>query len=146
MQPYAKGRLFKRCIRSIDWLHIPSLSCCISGIISKYFNFFNLVRNYPSLIAIPTLDVDLVWHTHQVSANAYYNYSIRQACIFIDQDDKVKESTLSDCFTRTNQLLESSFKSIRNACVGIVFRYANIAVVGYFLASDLLRTLSMTVL
>lgn len=103
-------------MHQIDWLHIPSLSCCISGIISKYFNFFNLVRNYPSLIAIPTLDVDLVWHTHQLSANAYYNYSIRQAWIFIDQDDKVKESTLSDCFTRTNQLL-ASFKRAYSECM-----------------------------
>lgn len=100
-----------------DWLHSPSLSYCISGMITKYFNFFKLLRNYQSLIAVPTLDVDLVWHTHQLSANAYYNYSIRQAWIFVDHDDKVKESTLSDCFTRTNQLFESTFKKLYSECM-----------------------------
>ncbi|KAA8917702.1 hypothetical protein TRICI_000141 [Trichomonascus ciferrii] len=100
-----------------DWLHSPSLSHCISEMITKYFNFFKLMRNYQSLIAVPTLDVDLIWHTHQLSANAYYNYSIRQAWIFIDHDDKVKESTLSDCFTRTNQLFENSFKKVYSQCM-----------------------------
>lgn len=100
-----------------DWLHSPSLFHCVSGMIPKYFNFFKLMRNYKSLIAVPTLDVDLIWHTHQLSANAYYNYSIRQAWIFIDHDDKIKESVLSDCFTRTNQLFESSFKKLYSECM-----------------------------
>lgn len=100
-----------------DWLHCPSLLNVVPGMIDKYANFFQLIRNNASLMAVPTLDVDLVWHTHQLSANAYFNYSTINAWKFIDHDDKVKETTLTDCFTRTVRLYESTFKKIYSECM-----------------------------
>lgn len=100
-----------------DWLHSPSLFNTVPGMIEKYANFFQLIRNNSSLMAVPTLDVDLVWHTHQLSANAYFNYSIVNAWKFVDHDDKVKETTLTDCFTRTVRLYESTFKKIYSECM-----------------------------
>lgn len=100
-----------------DWLHCPSLLNTVPGMIEKYANFFQLIRNNSSLMAVPTLDVDLVWHTHQLSANAYFNYSTINAWKFIDHDDKVMETTLTDCFTRTVRLYESTFKKIYSECM-----------------------------
>ena len=84
----------------LDWIHSPALKSTVTRLIQKYKIFFDIMAEHPGHMAVPTLDVDLAWHTHQLTPAAYYNYSLyRMKDEFIDHNDKVDESALSGkCF------------------------------------------------
>ncbi|KAJ5289889.1 uncharacterized protein N7443_010142 [Penicillium atrosanguineum] len=93
---------------NIDWLHSPTVMETSERLIKKYKVFMDIMLQNPSKMAVPTLDVDLAWHTHQLQPRHYYNYSTmatyhghRQ---FIDHDDKVDENKLSDGFEWTSKM------------------------------------------
>ncbi|KAL3450632.1 hypothetical protein BJX65DRAFT_304804 [Aspergillus insuetus] len=95
---------------NIDWLRSPTLSETMLRLIRKYAVFFQIMSSNPGRMAVPTLDVDLAWHTHQLSPARYYEYSIHRTeqdgkrAIFIDHDDKVSETKLSDAFEWTTKM------------------------------------------
>ncbi|KAL4895138.1 hypothetical protein BDV59DRAFT_192076 [Aspergillus ambiguus] len=100
---------FIRKMDDLDWLHSPTLQTTAARLIKKYELFFRIMVENPQQMAVPTLDVDLAWHTHQLFSGCYYQYSTSQTHrhlrekIFIDHDDKVDENKLSDGFEWTNK-------------------------------------------
>ncbi|CAG8888594.1 unnamed protein product [Penicillium egyptiacum] len=93
----------------IDWLHSPTVFDTMDRLIKKYEVFFRIMIENPGHMAVPTLDVDLAWHTHQLSPSRYYKYSTSKAPLggkrtFIDHDDKVEEGKLSDGFAWTSKM------------------------------------------
>jgi hypothetical protein len=93
----------------IDWLHSPTVFETMDRLIKKYEVFFQIMMDNPKNMAVPTLDVDLAWHTHQLAPFRYYEYSTGKAAvnalrIFIDHDDKVDEGKLSDGFAWTSKM------------------------------------------
>lgn len=91
-------------MRDIDWIHSPALQHTISRLLQKYTFFFGIIAENPGRVAVPTLDVDLAWHTHQLVPSAYYAYSVHQTKdVFVDHDDKIAESKLSSAFEWTSK-------------------------------------------
>lgn len=93
----------------IDWLHSPTVFNTMDRLIKKYYVFFQIMIERPDKMAVPTLDVDLAWHTHQLSPSRYYKYSTSKVTfsfnrMFIDHDDKVDEGKLSDGFAWTSKM------------------------------------------
>ncbi|KAL4951989.1 hypothetical protein BDW69DRAFT_201032 [Aspergillus filifer] len=94
---------------NIDWLHSPTLTETTLRLIRKYAVFFQIMASNPTHMAVPTLDVDLAWHTHQLTPSRYFAYSIHRtrsegySAIYIDHDDKVSEVKLSDGFEWTSR-------------------------------------------
>ncbi|KAJ5834654.1 hypothetical protein N7447_000680 [Penicillium robsamsonii] len=93
----------------IDWLHSPTVFNTMDRLIKKYKVFFRIMLENPKNMAVPTLDVDLAWHTHQLSPLRYYGYSTSSPSandlrVFIDHDDKVDEGKLSDGFAWTSKM------------------------------------------
>ncbi|RAK80547.1 uncharacterized protein BO72DRAFT_370858 [Aspergillus fijiensis CBS 313.89] len=98
----------------IDWLHSPTLTATMDRLIKKYHVFFRIMSQNPRRMAVPTLDVDLAWHTHQLAPARYFAFSIHRTredgggginslAILIDHDDKVDETKLSDGFEWTSK-------------------------------------------
>ncbi|OJI81968.1 hypothetical protein ASPTUDRAFT_57718 [Aspergillus tubingensis CBS 134.48] len=88
----------------INWLRSPTLHATTNRMIRKYSVFFGIMADNPKEMAVPTLDVDLAWHTHQLSPRQYYNYSVRltnRPMRFIDHNDKVDELKLTNGFEWT---------------------------------------------
>ena len=48
-------------MHAIDWIHSPTASSTMSRLILKYQRYFVILATYPNNVAVPTLDVDLVW-------------------------------------------------------------------------------------
>jgi len=93
---------------NIDWLHSPTVMETSKRLINKYKIFMDIMLQNPVKMAVPTLDVDLAWHTHQLQPKNYYKYTTlttnngqRQ---FIDHDDKVDENKLSEGFEWTSKM------------------------------------------
>lgn len=92
------------------WLHSPTLRATLARAIVRYSRFFSLVgtANGPT---VPTLDIDLVWHTHQLSPGNYSKFC-RAATKgrFVDHNDRVEKESLDVGSQRTADLYREQFK------------------------------------
>lgn len=59
-------------MQSLDWLHSPTARQTMERLLAKYGRFIDIIAKYPLRTAVPTLDVDLGWHS---KSNHYYNFN-----------------------------------------------------------------------
>ncbi|GAB1309863.1 Alpha-ketoglutarate-dependent sulfonate dioxygenase [Madurella fahalii] len=100
----------------LDWLHSPSARDTMSRLLVKYDRFFEIMTVYPHETAVPTLDVDLAWHTHQLSPSMYYAYSVSKTGRFIDHNDKIEETVLSKQFEWTSKAYQDRYGEVYSEC------------------------------
>ncbi|MCJ1389925.1 hypothetical protein MMC18_002782 [Xylographa bjoerkii] len=115
------GAVVRQCVfvekmHAIDWIHSPAVSSTMTRLIAKYQRYFQILAAYPSEVAVPTLDVDLAWHTHQLNPRFYLRYSIAKTKKFIDHDDKIEENKLSLAFEWTSKTYQKMFDSVYSEC------------------------------
>jgi hypothetical protein len=91
------------------WIRSPALDGTLQRAIDRYSKFLKLLKLYPGTMLVPTLDVDLVWHTHQCSASRYENDTGVLAGCFIDHDDAIPSSRLDDGMEKTKLLFRIRF-------------------------------------
>ncbi len=103
-------------MHTIDWLHSPGLTSSMDRFIKKYLRFFAIMRRYRSKVAVPTLCIDLVWHTHQLNPLSYYTFSDATTNMLIDHDDKIEEAKLSEAFAWTSKVYQQRFGELYSEC------------------------------
>ncbi|KAF2476853.1 uncharacterized protein BDR25DRAFT_338981 [Lindgomyces ingoldianus] len=96
-------------MRNIDWLHSPAVLTTCQRLIVKYHRFVRIVAENPKKVAVPTLDVDLAWHTQQLSPKTYYHYTLSETSKFLNHDDKISENTLHTQFQWTSHTYEKKY-------------------------------------
>ncbi|KAI9838829.1 MAG: hypothetical protein M1819_004035 [Sarea resinae] len=104
-------------MHSIDWIHSPALTATMARLLVKNERFFLIMAQHPGHVCVPTLDVDLAWHTHQLSPQRYYTFTISKTGQFVDHDDKIEESKLSDAFEWTSKKYQKEFKEVYSECL-----------------------------
>ncbi|KZV98764.1 hypothetical protein EXIGLDRAFT_746476, partial [Exidia glandulosa HHB12029] len=77
--------------------------------IARYHAFMDMMWSNPLSFFVPTLDIDLAWHTHQLKPLAYRTDTQKFVNIVPDHDDKVEENTLSNAFDITAQAWRRRF-------------------------------------
>lgn len=110
-----QGVFIEKMVR-FDWLHSPDAEWTITRLILKYERFQQIMKNCPGRMVVPTLDVDLAWHTHQLSPLSYYKFTVQNTWRFIDHDDKVSESKLSDAFNWTSAVYQKMYHEVYSEC------------------------------
>ncbi len=100
----------------LDWLHSPSARDTMGRLLTKYHRFVGIMKAHPTQLAVPTLDVDLAWHTHQLSPSAYYKYTVDRTRRFVDHDDKVDDNTLSRQFEWTSKVYQELYGEVYTEC------------------------------
>jgi hypothetical protein len=103
-------------MHSIDWLHSPHARETMDRLLIKYSRFIQIITDFPTQTAVPTLDVDLGWHTHQLSPKQYFEYTMKKCGKFIDHDDKIDEDALSNAFEWTSITYEKLFQEVYSEC------------------------------
>lgn len=103
-------------MHNIDWLHSPALTSTVERLIVKYSRFFNIMASNAKHMAVPTLDVDLAWHTHQLNPAEYHAFSVGATMKYIDHDDKIEETKLSDAFTWTSKKYAELYSEPYSEC------------------------------
>ncbi|KFY30091.1 hypothetical protein V494_08272, partial [Pseudogymnoascus sp. VKM F-4513 (FW-928)] len=104
-------------MHKIDWLHSPTALSTMERLLIKYERFFRIMAFNPAKTAVPTLDVDLAWHTHQLTPREYYLFSIKMTIDrFIDHDDKIDEEKLSEGFEWTSKEYERTYGTVYSEC------------------------------
>ncbi|KAH7336629.1 hypothetical protein BKA65DRAFT_479516 [Rhexocercosporidium sp. MPI-PUGE-AT-0058] len=100
----------------IDWIHSPAARETMDRLLVKYSRFMKLMAAYQLRVAVPTLDVDLGWHTHQLSPKSYFDYTMSKAKKFLDHDDKIDEDSLSRHFQWTSKTYEAEYGELYSEC------------------------------
>lgn len=62
------------------------------------------------------LDIDLPWHTHQLTPYSYYKYTTRVAARYIRHDDKIEEGKLSEAFEWTSKEYQETYGEVYSEC------------------------------
>ena len=77
----------------------------LDSAIARYHTFLDLCsRVVLTRVVVPTLDIDLVWHTHMLRATDYRTQTKKLLGRILNHDDKVEEGTMSTSFDETSQL------------------------------------------
>ncbi|KAF1817515.1 hypothetical protein P152DRAFT_427420 [Eremomyces bilateralis CBS 781.70] len=103
-------------MNNIDWIHSPALSSTMVRLLMKYGRFITIMANHPGRCAVPTLDIDLAWHTHQLSPQSYYRFTTTLTGQFIDHNDKIEENDLHGAFTWTSKVYQELYEEPYSEC------------------------------
>ncbi|KAF9535191.1 hypothetical protein CPB83DRAFT_924921 [Crepidotus variabilis] len=77
--------------------------------LARYHAFLDLMSSTPTSFFVPTLDIDLVWHTHQLIPSRYDHDCTTYVERFIDHDDKIEGLRLSSAFDITCRAWKERF-------------------------------------
>ncbi|KAG9034217.1 hypothetical protein FRB95_013498 [Tulasnella sp. JGI-2019a] len=81
----------------------------------RYHAFLDLMASVAGRFVVPTLDIDLAWHTHQLLCVSYRNlFNIMG--IVPDHDDKVTQSALSTAYDETAAAWKARFSVPYSVC------------------------------
>ncbi|KAF9230288.1 hypothetical protein BU15DRAFT_91144 [Melanogaster broomeanus] len=96
--------------------------------------FLDLMADSPGSFFVPTLDIDLAWHTHQLTANHYHLDCKALVGRYVDHDDKVEENYLATTFDITCRAWKDRF--------GLPYTYCGCPLPGTTLGQKLRRALA----
>ncbi|OLN96095.1 Glycine-rich domain-containing protein 1-like protein 2 [Colletotrichum chlorophyti] len=111
--------MFTEKMCKLNWLHFPTARNLMTGILRKYDRFIEIVALATSTkdkVAVPTLDVDLAWHTHQLSPQHYFDYTVQKVEAFVDHNDRVDEDKLSTAFEWTTKTYQEKYGEVYSEC------------------------------
>ncbi|KAI3336925.1 hypothetical protein HD806DRAFT_542680 [Xylariaceae sp. AK1471] len=109
---------FARKMWEFGWLHSPVYSSIMRQAVRRYANFFELIAQKPQPL-VPDLDVDLVWHTHQLSPARYRRFSkLVTKGRFVDHDQELGMDDLEAGSEMTEKLYKAQFGSDFFTCHG----------------------------
>ncbi|KAK3389153.1 hypothetical protein B0H63DRAFT_518397 [Podospora didyma] len=107
---------------NILWLRSPALAGTLERAIVRYSRFLALFEDRDletnKMPLIPTLDIDLVWHTHLCSPALYLagckHFAGRHS---VNHDDTLEQALLNDGFVSTAKMYEIKFREEYDACL-----------------------------
>lgn len=105
-------------MNKINLLESPMLGNALMESSVRYDRYFQLMTmNKKNQIVVPTLDIDMFWHTHMLSMFYYLEKcTSSKARMIIDHNDKIEESRLSLNFEKTAKLYNDKFKEPYSIC------------------------------
>ncbi|WQF78680.1 Putative Glycine-rich domain-containing protein [Colletotrichum destructivum] len=103
----------------LNWLHFPTARNLMADLLKKYTRFVEIIAIAAATkdkVAVPTLDVDLAWHTHQLSPQSYFVFTLAKTSAFVDHNDKVDEDRLSTAFEWTSKTYQEKYGEVYSQC------------------------------
>ncbi|KAF7133833.1 hypothetical protein CNMCM5793_005245 [Aspergillus hiratsukae] len=99
------------------WIRSPGVHGTLSRAITRYEHFLQVFKLRPGTTLVPTLDIDLVWHTHQCSASMYEASMEKWAGRFINHDDTIPSGVLRTQSDETSVLFRDYFGMEYHICL-----------------------------
>ncbi|PKX88984.1 uncharacterized protein P174DRAFT_464709 [Aspergillus novofumigatus IBT 16806] len=99
------------------WIRSPGVHGTLSRAITRYEYFLQLFKLRPGTTLVPTLDIDLVWHTHQCSASMYKASMEKRAGRFINHDDTIPPGVLQTQSDETSLFFRDYFGMEYHICL-----------------------------
>jgi hypothetical protein len=81
------------------WIRSPAVEGTLRRAIDRYTKFLGILARGKKFTIVPTLDVDLAWHTNQCYSGLGYASTMKaRVGRFINHDDTIAKETLGDGF------------------------------------------------
>ncbi|KIM29339.1 hypothetical protein M408DRAFT_328973 [Serendipita vermifera MAFF 305830] len=77
--------------------------------IARYHAFLDLMRAHPTTLLVPTLDIDLAWHSHQLKGEAYRESTLKYLYRTPNHDDSVESFVLAKGYDSTAKAWKKRF-------------------------------------
>ncbi|RCK64259.1 hypothetical protein Cantr_10428 [Candida viswanathii] len=105
-------------MNTLDWFHLPLLEQGLAEALFRYYRFFKLLTDeHPGQMLVPTLDIDLMWHTHQLMLYGYIrDCKYSPIHTVIDHNDKVEKKPLDKGYLYTCQLYKERYDEEYSIC------------------------------
>ncbi|KAG8941360.1 hypothetical protein FRC03_004628 [Tulasnella sp. 419] len=84
--------------------------------VNQYHAFLDLMSANPKHFLVPTLGIDLAWHTHQLFHTHYRNTTMDLLGLLVDHDDAVEQETLATSYNETAELWHSRYSVPYSIC------------------------------
>ena len=104
-------------MNTINWVHSTTAQEKLETSLVRYQRFFRMLtdKNLKRML-VPTLDIDLMWHTHQLWMYGYFHDCLNSPChSAIDHNDKIEEAKLDNGFEYTSKAYKK-FKEDYSIC------------------------------
>ncbi|GJN69353.1 hypothetical protein PLIIFM63780_000457 [Purpureocillium lilacinum] len=108
--------VFHQKMQQTDWVNNQHSKEILDRLLKKYGRFLDVVADNPGRLVVPTLDVDLAWHTHMLSPKTYAAASIRKTGTLLDHPDKIDEDKLSMAFAWTCKIYAEKYGQSYSDC------------------------------
>jgi hypothetical protein len=102
---------------NILWLRSLALGGTLARALVRYERFMALFKQHLGTTLVPTLDIDLVWHTQQCSPTSYLACCNKLAGRAINHDDALGGEVLKNGFVETSRLYEMQFQEEYDLCL-----------------------------
>ncbi|KAI8805143.1 hypothetical protein BJ742DRAFT_414104 [Cladochytrium replicatum] len=99
----------RRFIRHIASGSVDVNTKSIDNAILRYHRFLMLMKENQTAFLVPTRDIDICWHTHQLFPKAYQDYGISLVGKIIEHDDSASNTKLDTGASLTSQLWEDTY-------------------------------------
>ncbi|PVG00357.1 hypothetical protein CPB86DRAFT_782691 [Serendipita vermifera] len=84
--------------------------------VARYHAFLDLMTQSAYNFFVPTLDIDLAWHTHQLTGPTYREDTLRLLGRTPDHDDTVEQTTLQGGYDETAKAWKARFGTPYTVC------------------------------
>ena len=81
----------------------------MSAAVESYVKFLGLMKKHEGVTLVPTLAIDLIWHTHQYYPVRYAAECEAVAGRAINHDDSIEDDELAEDLSETEKLWESAY-------------------------------------
>ncbi|KAI9771742.1 MAG: hypothetical protein M1839_002757 [Geoglossum umbratile] len=96
-------------MHTLLWIRAPCLPHMLSKYLDRYKRFIYLLGSEGGRNLVPTLDIDLIWHTHQLCPPFYNFLMLRDTGRFVNHDDRIVPDKLNTDFQRCKELWMETF-------------------------------------
>jgi hypothetical protein len=118
---------FLRKTNQLDWLHSPFVKEILRESCRRYSNWLKLGTSCQKLadttlgsrdrkILVPTLDIDLIWRSHNLAFYSYLSGTIEGSGTLIDVIEKPEQAELDITFTETGLRYKQKYNEEYSIC------------------------------
>ncbi|KAG6357397.1 hypothetical protein INS49_013274 [Diaporthe citri] len=112
---------FAEKVHNAQWRHPEKINNFLDSAIGNYREFFTLIAENPGVGLAPTLAIDLVWHTHQLSPRRYRTYSRHMTNgRFVHHDDNLNEPALEEASHNAEKLYSAKYGVPYKRCAVVI--------------------------
>ncbi|KAK7525777.1 uncharacterized protein IWZ02DRAFT_445879 [Phyllosticta citriasiana] len=101
---------------SLNWVHSPAAARTLHHAVLRYHRFLLLFARHPDATLVPTLHIDVAWHTALCSPARYAAASLAYAARFINHDDTIDDAARDDAWRDTQALYKRAYGDEYDVC------------------------------
>lgn len=95
---YRQYKFISKVVSNIDYYRDKNV---IEESINRYTKFMTLIAENKNVSFVPTTDIDIVWHSHQLDSEKYKKFCININGFLINHDDTIDSNSLDESYRVT---------------------------------------------